>query len=137
MRLICCALLMAVAFVTVVSSSASALAPFRKAFDDKYVKDSGDDAFKEAFKKEGCNTCHVKGKSDKKLRNDYGMKLAELIPGNAKERLDQAADKKAETAKLLEELDKAFEKAADEENEDGVKFGDLLKEHKLPGKQPE
>ena len=52
-------------------SPASALPPFKKAFEDKYVTNSSSTDFQAAFKTASCNTCHVKGK-EKTARNAYG-----------------------------------------------------------------
>ena len=118
---------------------ATALPPFKKAFEEKYVKSANDEEFTKAFKAAGCNVCHVKPKegeeADRKLRNDYGHILAKLIPGEASDRMKQATKAgtgKAEMAKLLSELDAAFAAAEKEKAADGTTYGDLLKQKKLP-----
>ncbi len=113
-----------------------AMSPFKKAFDEKYVKKSGDKEFVSAFKKMGCNTCHVKKKS-KDWLNDYGQQLAKLIPGHAKKRLDEAKKQntdvyKAEQAKLVKELEAAFAKAEKLKTPEGGTYAELFKSHKLP-----
>ncbi len=126
-------------FVTAVSVSANcvfAISPFKKAFDEKYVKSSDNEAFKAAYKKESCRVCHVKGKKYDWV-NAYGLALAKKIPGNVKERLDQAkaVDKdalKAENEKLIEELKKAFKATESMKAPSGELFGKMLKEHRLP-----
>lgn len=124
------AAVMAVSF----ASSASALAPFKKAFSEKYTdKENGEDFYK-VVRKTGCNVCHVKGE-DKNVHNAYGKVLEGLIEGNANERLKaakEAGNKDEVQAAILKELDAAFQKAAEAENEDGVKFGELIKAGKLP-----
>ena len=42
--------------------TATANAPFNKAFDEKYVKKCNNEEFSKVFKKAGCYTCHVKKK---------------------------------------------------------------------------
>ncbi len=113
-----------------------AVAQFKKPFEEKYVKDSGNEEFQQAFKKLSCNTCHV---DDKKRDwvNAYGKALAELIPGNAKDRQDAAKEisaeaRKAEDAKLVAELEAAFEKVEALKSPSGVTWGELFKSHMLP-----
>lgn len=114
----------------------TAMSPFKKAFDETYVKPSGDKEFQTAFKKLSCNTCHVKGKK-KDWLNAYGQELANLIPGSAKERLDQAKEigteeRAAETEKLRKELTSALEKVAAMKAPSGETYDELFKAHKLP-----
>ena len=126
--------LLSVAVITWIAPTAQALAPFKKAFQKKYVDEAGDD-FKGAFKKASCNTCHVKGKK-KDERNAYGDELAKLIDGDA-QALNKAACKngaearKSETEKILAELDKAFDEVAKKDAVDGT-YGERIKAGKLP-----
>lgn len=119
------------------TSSVEAIAPFKKAFQEKYVDGSSNEEFKAAFQKASCNVCHVKGKK-KEERNDYGKLLDELIEGNANKRIMDAEKaggedgKMAETKKILEELDKAFDKVAAMKSPSGETYGELLKQSKLP-----
>ena len=109
----------AVCALAFVVQSASAIPPFGKAFNAKYVEGNDNAAFVEAVKEAKCNVCH---KGTKKTdRNAYGMALSEL--------LDKKADAKDE-AKINEALDKV---AAMKSAEDGPTFGELIKEGKLPG----
>lgn len=122
--------------VSVLKGTATALPPFKKAFDQKYVKKSDDDAYKKAFKKAACYTCHVKGKK-KDWLNLYGQELAKLVPGNAKQRLDEAKKKasnerKVENEKVRKELEVAFEKVGKLKSPSGVLYDELFKAHKLP-----
>ena len=115
---------------------ATAMSPFKKAFDETYVKKSDDQEFQTAFKKMSCNTCHVKGKK-KDWLNAYGQELAKLIPGNAKERLDKAKEigteeKTAETEKLQKELVAAFAKVEGMKAPSGETYSELFESHKLP-----
>ncbi len=122
--------------------SALALAPFKKAFQKRYVDPSDSEAFKAAFKKASCNTCHVKGKK-KDVRNPYGDELAKLIEGDANARIKAAAKeggsegRKAETEKILKELEAAFAKVETLKSPTGETFGDRLKNGLLPVDLPE
>ena len=69
--------------------SAFGLAPFKKAFQVKYIDKSDNEELKAKFKKAGCNTCHIKGEGKEK-RNSYGEELAKLIDGNANARIKEA-----------------------------------------------
>jgi hypothetical protein len=116
--------------------SAKALAPFKKAFQEKYVDGSDSDDLKAAFKKASCNTCHVKGKK-KDERNPYGEELAKLIEGDANQRIKDAGEngdeaRKAETDKILAELDKAFDAAAKLESPAGETYGARISAGSLP-----
>jgi len=125
------------AAVALISPKAEAIAPFKKAFQQKYVDSSDDDAFKQAFKKTSCNTCHVKGEK-KPVRNAYGDELAKIIDGNANERIKAAGKeggsdgRKAETAKVLIELDVAFGKVEKVKSPSGQAYGEMLKNGELP-----
>lgn len=106
--------------------TAEAVPPFKKEFDLLYVKkdssEANDQALVVAVEKVKCNVCH-KGK-DKKQRNAYGEELAKLL------------DKKAD-AKNPEKIKDALEKVSQLPSVPGdsaaPKFGDLIKEGKLPG----
>ena len=122
--------------VALVAPDARAIAPFKKAFQEKYVDKSDNEEFKEKFKKASCNTCHVKGEK-KEVRNAYGEELSKLIEGDANARIKEAGKagdeaRTAETEKALKELQKAFEEVAKMESKSKVKYGDLLKQGKLP-----
>ena len=128
--------LTALVALSVLTGTASALAPFKKAFDQTYVKESDSDKYKSAFKKSGCYTCHVKGKK-KDWLNLYGQELAKLVDGNAKQRLDEAkkkgsGERKAEDAKIKKELKLAFTKVGKVKSPSGVVYEELFKSHKLP-----
>jgi hypothetical protein len=125
-----------VAAVSLVGSTSLALSPFKKAFDEKYVKASGNADFQAAFKKASCNTCHVKDKK-KDFVNAYGWELAELIEGSAKGRIDAAKEegsdaKKAEEEKVLKELVAALKKVEAVKSPSGETYGELFKAHSLP-----
>ncbi len=115
---------------------ASALPEFKKAFSEKYINDESSDEFKAAVKKAGCNICHIKGE-DKDQQNAYGLALAELIEGNAKERKDakkkgSKEEKDAIKAEILSELNDAWDKAAEAKNADGETFGSRIEAGELP-----
>ena len=117
-------------------NTCSALSPFKKAFDEKYVKSSENDALKAAFKTASCNTCHVKGKK-KDWLNGFGVQLAKHIPGNAKDRLAAAKAissdaQKSENEKLLLELKKAFKETEAAKSPSGALFGALFADSTLP-----
>ena len=118
------------------TNTCSALSPFKKAFDEKCIKSSGNDALKAAFKSASCNTCHVKGKK-KDWLNGYGVQLAKIISGNAKDRLAMAKAvssdaQKSENEKLLQELKKAFKTAETAKSPSGPLFGALISDSTLP-----
>jgi hypothetical protein len=70
-----------------------------------------------------CNVCHY---GDKKTnRNDYGKAVGEGLGKDAKNVMD---------AKLIAEALKKAE--AGKSSTEGKTFGDLIKEGKLPGKNP-
>ncbi len=113
-----------------------ATTPFKKSFDEQYVKDSGNEEFQTAFRTAGCYVCHVKEKK-KDVVNHYGNELAKLIPGNVQERLDEARKggrdaKTAEEAKVLKELVDAMKKVEEMNSPSGVTYGELFKSHQLP-----
>ncbi len=131
--LVCGACLM---FIGMATPPAHSLAPFKKSFQEKYVKKSDSEEFKALFKKTSCYTCHVKGKKKSEL-NPYGLQLSKLIEGDAGKRIKQAGQdgddaKKAETAKVLKELAKAFETVSKMKTKAGPTHGQLIKEHQLP-----
>ncbi len=108
------------------AESAHAIAPFKKEFDAKYVKEDPSTpeeiAFAAAVKKVKCNVCHV-GKK-KKDRNAYGDALDAL--------LDRKADMKNK-AKIQEALDKVADMKSDADDPNSPTFGELIKQGKLPG----
>jgi len=113
-----------------------ATSPFKKAFDEQYVKDSGNEEFQAAFRKDNCFVCHVKEK-EKHFVNHYGNELAKLIPGNVKERLDAARKggkdaKAAEEEKVLKELAEAMKKVETLKSPSGATYGELFESQQLP-----
>jgi hypothetical protein len=110
--------------------SVRAIPPFKKEFDNKYVKkdssDPNEKALAEAVEKVKCNVCH-KGK-DKKMRNAYGEELAKL--------LDKKADAK-NPEKIQQALDKVAALPSNPSDPKSPTYGDLLKEGKLPAPEKE
>ncbi len=102
---------------------------FRDEFLAKYVKaDSSDPkerAFAEACDKAKCSICH-EGKS-KKNRNAYGKALGKL--------LSRESDKENKP-KIRAALDKVAAMNSDPDDPKSPKFGDLIKEGKIPGSKP-
>ena len=103
-------------------NSAQAIKPFFDEFKAKYLKADGsaeDKEFADLIEnKVKCNVCH-KGK-EKKDRNAYGKALDVLL------------DKKAD-AKDKKKIQESLDKVANEKSPEGPTFGELIKEHKLPG----
>jgi hypothetical protein len=129
-------LLVLTAIIALGSSTAFAISPFKKAFDEKYVKESGNEEFQAAFRKAGCYNCHVREKK-KDFVNAFGWELSQLIEGNAKDRTDAAREdgsdaKKAEEEKLVKELVAALEKVEAMKAPSGETYGELFKAHVLP-----
>jgi cytochrome c553 len=111
--------------------AAQAIAPFKKEFDEKYVKkgsaDPKDQAFEAAVKKANCLVCHAKnaeGKEDKKIRNAYGKALDVL--------LDKKTDAK-DVAKIQGALDTVAKEKSNPDDPNSPTFGDLIASGKLPG----
>ena len=130
------ALLLSPAISLMLPGTSEAITPFKKAFDQKYVKPSDNADFKKAYKKMSCNVCHVKGKK-RDWVNHYGWELAKLIPGNAKQRQDAAKEisrdeLKVEDAKLVKELEVVFDKVAKLASPSGVVYGEMFRTHQFP-----
>ena len=132
--------ILAIAITTIaLTGDAYALAPFKKAFEKKYLANHKNEEYQKLAKKTGCNVCHV-SKAKKNFRNEYGEMLAKLIEGDAQDRIKAAkkeggpeAEKK-EKAKVAEELEKAFDKVLKEKSDGGKgpTYEELIKEGKLP-----
>ena len=128
-----------VALLGAAATAVYAISPFKTAFKKKYIDTHKDKDFQSAAKKAGCNVCHVKGATSKKVQNDYGKLLNKLIEGDANKRIKDAKKKSssegaAETKKVLAELEKAFEAVAKTKSESGKgpTYGELIKSGKLP-----
>ncbi len=114
----------------IIGRPAQAVPLFKKKFDEKYVKDSSDQKFKDAAKEANCGICH--DAKDKKLRNDYGKALSELL----KKDQFKAAREKAQPDVVKKEIFDAFEKVESKKSEKGKTFGELIKAGELPGSFP-
>ncbi len=94
----------------------------------KYVKPDGnadEKAFAELVTKANCQVCHEPG-MNRKLRNAYGKELAKLFdPPNE-------TDKK----KIDEVLEKVAVIHIDEKDPKSPTYGEVIKQHKLPGGEP-
>lgn len=105
--------------------SAYAVAPFKKEFEEKYVKKDPatpeEKALAAAVAKVKCNVCHV-GKK-KKDRNAYGDALDAL--------LDRKKDSK-DKAKIQAALDTVAEQKSNPDDPNSPTFGELIKQGKLP-----
>jgi hypothetical protein len=120
------------------ASSAWAITPFNKAFEEKYVNNHPQEAFRTAYKKTRCNVCHVKGEP-KTVCNAYGNALGEAIPGNAEERIMDARleGNHAEVQEqVLKELVAAFDEVAKKKirpaDPASLTFGELIERGQLP-----
>ncbi len=110
--------------------TAWAIPPFKKEFDEKYVKKDStvpaEKSLAEAVDKAKCLVCHGKnaeGKQDTKLRNAYGKALDEL--------LDKKTDAK-DKEKIVKALDTVAAQKSNPSDPKSPTFGDLIKEGKLP-----
>lgn len=122
-------------FTCGLSGNAIALAPFKKAWQDKYLENHENEEFQKTAKAAGCNVCHIKDSKVKKhFQNDYGKLINKLIEGDANKRQKEAEDSKAEMAKILKEFEAALEKVAKEKSDGGKgpMYGELIKAGKLP-----
>ena len=122
-----------------VAPDAMALTEFKTEFKKKFADTHKSKDFQLAVRKASCNVCHI-AKAKKTVQNDFGKLLNKMIEGSAKERKAKAKEEGGkegqdkEKAKLLEELNKAFDKIVKQKSEDGKgpTYGDLIKEGKLP-----
>ncbi|MES1212978.1 MAG: hypothetical protein ABUL64_00185 [Singulisphaera sp.] len=107
-------------------NTAHAIAPFKKEFDELYVKTSKNEDFVAAAKKANCLICHGKnaeGKEDKKIRNAYGKALAKLLTKKDKD----------DTAKIKSALETVAKEKSNPDDANSPTFGELLSQGKLPG----
>jgi hypothetical protein len=117
-----------------VTQPSHALPPFRKPLDARYAETDRD--LRREFRRANCNLCHVKDK-EKKFVNGYGKRLADLIPGNAEDRLAAAASlgkaaRDAEYAIVMHELSEAIKKADVLRDPAAVTYGELFRSRQLP-----
>jgi len=100
------------------------------------IKDNKDaEAFGEMFGKleMKCSVCHTPGADKKKpghALNDFGQAMHKHF----KDKDFKEAMKMEDKAKATEILKAGWDKTLEEKNAEGTKFGDLIKEGKLPSK---
>jgi hypothetical protein len=130
--------LFAVAVASLNVKPVLAFPPFKKEFDNLYVKENpatdAEKSLKEAATAAKCGICHTgpEGKN-KKVRNTYGKAITKLIPDPTdKEAVDAL---KKDPVKIKELLEKAAKEHSDANDPNSQTFGDLIKEGKLPGKE--
>jgi hypothetical protein len=117
-----------------VTRLASALPPFRRPLDKRYAE--SDQELRRELRRVNCNLCHVKFK-EKEFVNAYGKILADLIPGNAEDRLAMAASigktaRDAEYENVMRELSEAVKKADVRRDAGALTYGELFRARKLP-----
>ena len=117
-----------------VTRSGHALPPFRSPLEDRYAQT--DLKWRQELRRANCNICHIR-KKEKRFVNAYGKLLADLIPGNAQDRLAAAKSigdeaRAAEYTIVMHELGEAIKKAEDLRDSAGVTHGELFRSRKLP-----
>src|SRR5262249_21964585 len=102
--------------------------PYKKEFDEKYVKkdstDPAEKALATAVEGAKCNVCHGKnaeGKDDKKVRNSYAQAICKHVMNNEKD-----------NQKIIDALDSAAKEKSKADYPSSPTFGDLIKGGKLP-----
>ena len=113
-----CGLALGVFSLVATPDRADARPQYRKAFATKYKE------LKELESEKKCGVCHPSG-DNKKINNDYGEALKKHLGNN----------KNVKDEKKLDEALTAIEK--EKSKVEGKTFGDLIKEGKLPGTDPE
>jgi hypothetical protein len=114
-----------------------AFEPFKKEFENLYVKEEpttdAEKALKEAVETHKCGVCHTgpAGKN-KKVRNTYGKAIEKLIPNPMNKVAMNALKKNAKGIKDI--LEKAAKESSDPNVPNSPTFGQLIEEGKLPGK---
>jgi len=114
---------------------AYAIKPFADAFVEKYnLKEPKTDeqkALAAEVKEAKCALCHAP--KDKKVRNDYGEALDELL-----DKGDYSSKRrKDEPEEVQKELFAALEKVEKGKSKEGGTYGERIKAGKLPGKMLE
>ena len=129
MKKLCLTLLAAAMVLGLSLNATQARPPYKKEFDEKYVKKDStvpaEKSFAEAAEKAKCLVCHGKnaeGKEDKKVRNAYGAALAKLLNKNDAKDID----------KIKASLETVSKEKSDPDKAGSPTFGELIKEGKLP-----
>ncbi|WP_254510476.1 hypothetical protein [Anatilimnocola floriformis] len=102
-----------------------ALPPIDKEWKERYIEKNPPPAYKEDAATQKCNVCHEPG--GKKAKNEYGKAVGKHLK---KADIDALKGNPPAMKKLIQD---ALEKAESEKNEKGEKFGDIMKNGKLPG----
>jgi hypothetical protein len=102
-----------------------ALPPIDKEWKERYIEKDPPPKYKEEAQTQKCNVCHDGAK--KVNKNEYGKAVGKHIKKADVDRLKGMPD---DLKKLIED---ALKKAEEEKNEKGEKFGDIMKNGKLPG----
>ena len=107
-----------------------AIAPFQKAFYEKYINRKKNPEFYAKVKIAKCWLCHNYDPEEpkkKKKNNSYSLELAKL--------LDKEKDKK-EKEKILKALETVAAIHSDPKNESSPTYGELITQGKFPGGKP-
>lgn len=112
------------------ASSALATSTFSRYWKEEYLNaEKADEEFIKLGKKAGCYVCHIKGHEDKKkARNEYGKSVQEYL--KEKDFPKEWVKENPEEAK--KKILEGVKKANEHKSSDGDKFGDKLKNNKLP-----
>ena len=114
-----------VIMLAVLPTTSRAIAPFKREFEAKYVKQkpktSAEQQFAQAVKQAGCNVCHTG--PDKRGKNSYGRALDELL-----NKTDGA-----EREKIRGAFDVIAEEPAEPNSRNQETFGERIKRGVLPG----
>lgn len=102
-----------------------ALPPIDKEWKERYIEKNPPPAYKEDAATQKCNVCHDGAK--KADKNEYGKAIGKHL---TKKGVTDLKDNPAGQKKYIQD---ALEKAEDEKNAKGEKFGDIMKNGKLPG----
>jgi hypothetical protein len=127
MKRVCLFVLCGVVASTMAASArtAYAIAPFKKEFDNAYVKPNpttdAEKSLAASVAMVKCNVCHVG--TSKKERNEYGKALATMLTKK---------DGK-EIAKIKDALEKAAAMKSKPGDDSSPTFGELIQQGKLPG----
>lgn len=126
MKTILWAITAGVITVAAAAPPATALLPFQRVWEAKYVAENKDAKFVSAAKAAKCNVCHDAQSKTRKDKNDYGKATGKYLTKADYDKLkkDVAAAKKY----VLEGLEKAEAELA----ADGQTYGDKLKAGVLP-----
>ena len=103
-----------------------ALPPVDREWKERYIEKDPPPAFKGQAEIAKCNVCHD-GAAKKAPKNEYGKAVGKHLNKQGVNNLKGMPDA------LRKYIQDALEKAENEKNEKGEKFGDIMKNGKLPG----